>query len=167
MKHNIILVIVITALVILGVVLYFIRQGSQSPAPAAPEAETTMISPIPKSSTLPETVTETATSTTENPTEADNPASTQPKVLIQMTTKGFVPATQKVKRGDQITFVNNDTEEHWPASDVHPSHRDCPGFDARRGLGSGEKYTFEYKYDRDCYYHDHLKPSLKGELELE
>jgi len=87
--------------------------------------------------------------------------------LVEITAAGFAPATLKIKIGTTVRFVNRDENPHWPASDVHPTHQICPGFDALKGLVKGESYSFTFKEAKKCPMHDHLNPSLKGEIIVE
>ncbi len=61
--------------------------------------------------------------------------------------------------GDTVTFVNNEDTLHWPASDLHPIHNICPGFDSLHGLVNGEKYSFTFSVLKVCPFHDHLHAS--------
>ncbi len=63
-----------------------------------------------------------------------------------------------IKLGDTVKFVNKDSNLHWPASDPHPIHTICPGFDALRGLAKGESYSFTFNVAKICPFHDHLNP---------
>lgn len=85
---------------------------------------------------------------------------------IEMTDKGFAPKDLKIKQFDTITFINKDGAPHWPASDVHPEHKICPGFDSLRGLTFGESYSLVFDKKISCPFHDHLNPALKGKIEV-
>ncbi|MBI2063937.1 MAG: hypothetical protein HYT65_03025 [Candidatus Yanofskybacteria bacterium] len=74
------------------------------------------------------------------------------------------PNVVNIKAGDTVKFVNNDSTSHWPASGVHPTHQICPGFDALRGLNNGESYSFKFNEVKTCPWHDHLKPSVNGQI---
>lgn len=92
----------------------------------------------------------------------------KPKIhVIEMTAVGFVPANLTIKKGDTVEFVNKDTRDWWPASGIHPTHELCPGFDSLRGLKPGERYSFTFNEARGlCPMHDHLKPSVKGQISI-
>jgi plastocyanin len=83
---------------------------------------------------------------------------------IEITASGFSPATVSVKKGTTVIFVNRDTTPHWPASGMHPTHQLCPGFDALRGLQTGESYRFTFNDVKECPFHDHLNVSLRGKV---
>lgn len=76
------------------------------------------------------------------------------------------PSVVAIKVGDMVKFVNNDTSPRWPASGPHPVHTTCPGFDSLRGLKTGESYSFTFLEAKTCPWHDHLKPSVNGKIEV-
>ena len=86
---------------------------------------------------------------------------------IEMTPSGFSPKEVKIKKGDKVEFVNKDSRKRWPASGVHPIHLLCPGFDAMKGIGAGETYSFTFNEVKDCPFHDHLSPNLVGKIKVE
>lgn len=80
---------------------------------------------------------------------------------ISVTDTGFSPVTITVPAGTTVTFVNNGQGLHWPASDVHPTHQLLPGFDALRGLATGETYSYTFSKAGSWTCHDHLNPTFK------
>ena len=100
--------------------------------------------------------------------------------IIQMTYKGYDPVDLEISVGDSVTFFIVDVDKHWPASDVHPTHSVYPDsdinkcgsneadeiFDACRGLVQGESYSFTFNEVGTWEYHDHLKPSMKGSINV-
>lgn len=85
-------------------------------------------------------------------------------VNISMVAQGFSPSEIKIVKGTTVTFTNNDTVQHWPASGPHPAHTLYPGFDALKGLNQGESYSFTFNKVGVWPYHDHLKPTLYGKI---
>ena len=94
---------------------------------------------------------------------------------VKITASGFEPKTLTVKAGTTITFVNEDSNQHWPASAMHPTHAvypesgGCIGskFDACKGLEQGESFTFTFNEKGSWKYHDHLKVSSTGIIVVE
>lgn len=86
---------------------------------------------------------------------------------IAMDETGFEPKTITVKSGTAVTFVNNGQAPHWPASALHPTHQVLPGFDALRGLATGESYTYTFKQVGSWNYHDHLNLEFSGTVIVE
>ena len=81
---------------------------------------------------------------------------------VEVTSSGFNPGTLEINQGDKVTWTNKGSVEGWPASAVHPTHTVYPGFDAKRGLKTGESYSFTFDKVGSWGYHDHLNPSTKG-----
>ncbi len=76
----------------------------------------------------------------------------------------FSPSTLTVKSGTTVTFTNNSDTPVWPASNPHPTHTDLPGFDAGKGLGKGESYSFTFVKKGSWGYHDHLDSGIMGTI---
>lgn len=80
---------------------------------------------------------------------------------------GFSPKAITVKAGTKVSFVNNGQAPHWPASALHPTHQVLPGFDALRGLATGETYSYTFEKAGSWNYHDHLNPQFFGTVVVE
>ena len=91
---------------------------------------------------------------------------------IEIISSGFSPKTLTISQGDAVTFVNKDTNKHWPASDPHPVHTAYPDkggcidsmFDACHGLITEEAFTFIFNQKGTWNYHNHLNPGVKGKI---
>lgn len=83
---------------------------------------------------------------------------------IDMTADGFSPSEVTVKAGDTVNFVNTDTETHWPASAIHPTHQLLPGFDAIGGVSAGSTYAYTFTKVGTWPFHDHLHASSTGKV---
>ena len=86
---------------------------------------------------------------------------------VTVTSAGVSPATLTIRTGDAVKFRNESSSDVWPASDPHPTHANCGGFDARRGLRTGEEYTLTFTTAKTCTYHSHLDPfnrALQGTI---
>lgn len=77
---------------------------------------------------------------------------------VSITASGPLPKILTIRAGDSVTFTNENSTGYWPASDPHPTHTLCPGFDARRPLTQGDSYTLKFSERRTCGYHNHLDP---------
>lgn len=86
---------------------------------------------------------------------------------VAITDTGFSPAQLVVAAGTTVTFTNNGQAMHWPASAVHPTHNLLPGFDALKGLATGETYAFTFTKVGTWTCHDHLNPQLKCTIIVE
>lgn len=103
------------------------------------------------------------TSETELPADQD----VAERTVISMTDMGFSPEEVTVAAGSTVTFVNNGQALHWPASDVHPTHELLPGFDAGRGIATGDEYAFTFTKVGAWSFHDHLNPQFTGTVVVE
>lgn len=89
------------------------------------------------------------------------------QITIEMTNLGFIPTVVRARPYDTITFVNHDSAAHWPASNPHPTHTDCPELDPLRPLLATERYAIAFQATKTCGFHDHLQPKFKGTLIIE
>lgn len=86
------------------------------------------------------------------------------RVVISIADTGFNPVAVTVTPGTTVVFVNNGQGLHWPASDVHPTHQELPGFDAGRRLSTGEEYSFVFSDSGTWSFHDHVNPQFTGSV---
>lgn len=86
---------------------------------------------------------------------------------VKMEADGFSPQTLTVQAGDTVTFENTSDDDHWPASNVHPTHELYPGFDAQNAVLPGDSYSFTFERAGRWGYHDHLNPDLQGTIVVE
>ena len=112
--------------------------------------------------------------------------------VIEITSSGFTPSTLTISKGDTVTWINKDTEGHWPASAMHPTHTkyaggsyDEPGsyqgsqacisegnpktgaFDPCKALQPEETWSFTFNELGSWGYHDHLDVGLFGKIIVE
>ncbi len=89
---------------------------------------------------------------------------------VDITSSGFSPRQITITAGETIQFVNMDTNPHWPASAMHPTHNAYPEpggcigskFDACHALSPGETFSFTFNQKGTWNYHDHLNPAVFG-----
>lgn len=99
------------------------------------------------------------------PTPSSAPPETPPAAIpegatvISMTSSGFSPSTLEIAPGTTVSFRNDGVRNHWPASAVHPTHQEYPGFDALRAIPPGGHYSFTFENPGTWRYHDHLNPA--------
>jgi plastocyanin len=87
--------------------------------------------------------------------------------VVRITDDGFEPSTLTVSSGDTVTFENESSDDSWPASDVHPTHQEYPGFDSKKPILSGESYSFTFTETGSWGYHNHLEPDVTGTIVVE
>ena len=91
---------------------------------------------------------------------------------IEITASGFNPSTLTISAGETVTWINRGSSQAWPASAVHPTHKDYPEtggcigskFDACKRLKPGEAYSFTFNQKGDWSYHDHLNSGSIGTI---
>jgi plastocyanin len=86
------------------------------------------------------------------------------KVTIRINKNGFIPNIITISKGDTISFENSDTQEHWPASNIHPSHAIYPEFDSKKGILTNKSWKFTFDKEGVWKYHDHLDPKIIGTI---
>jgi plastocyanin len=173
------LITTVLVIILLGISYYFFTKFrspvlspelSQPPTPPVYEVAPTATS----------TITPTTSSTTTLKVASTSTKASIPEVVITITTNGFNPKEIEITKGTKVTWINKQSNPSWPASAVHPTHEVYPGssikkcgtseedkiFDACRGLQQGEKWSFIFNEVGEWYYHDHLNPSWKGEIEV-
>jgi len=90
------------------------------------------------------------------------------KTIVSMTDKnGFFPFSINIKQGETVVFENNGTEDHWPASAIHPTHQIFPEFDPKRPISPGDSWSFTFDKAGIWKFHDHLEPSFFGTINVE
>jgi plastocyanin len=100
--------------------------------------------------------TPTASAMAATPTPARTMAPAPRAHTVRLTASGVSPKALTIRAGDSVTFSNDSGPDFWVASDPHPSHGLCAGFDARRGLKQGDSYTLAFTTRATCSYHNHL-----------
>ena len=81
-------------------------------------------------------------------------------ILVNET--GFSPKEIEIAVNSTVVFKNTGTYEHWPASNIHPSHSIYPEFDPKKPLQPGEEWSFVFKRSGAWKFHDHYYPQLTG-----
>lgn len=90
------------------------------------------------------------------------------RATVRITGKGFEPQTIKIKKGQKVEWVNEDTSSHQVASDPFPDHSLLPDLFADSPMGKGESFTYTFEDAGTYTYHDQLKPAdLKGTVIVE
>lgn len=107
----------------------------------------------------------------------DRPESMVPveEKIITYTDTGYSPSPLQIKIGDTVVFKNESSQSMWPASSMHPAHKDYPTiggclgstFDACQGVQPGDSWSFKFDIVGDWKYHDHLSPKNFGSISVE
>lgn len=88
----------------------------------------------------------------------------QGTVTVHMGERGFSPQKVQVTAGTRVVFENTGQKEHWPASNIHPTHDIYPEFDPQLGIAPGHLWQFTFKKEGRWRYHDHIYPNFTGEI---
>ena len=97
---------------------------------------------------------------------------------VTITDDGYSPQSLTISSGDTVTWKNDGSQENWPASAIHPTHRVYPDsdivkcgtaeedniFDACRGLANEDEWSFTFDEAGSWGYHDHLHANLRGTI---
>jgi plastocyanin len=83
-------------------------------------------------------------------------------LIVHMTKNGFKPDDLEVFVGDTVVFKNDDGEDHWPASNAHPTHALYSEFDPRKPVGPQASWSFTFEKSGQWKMHDHLFPHMTG-----
>lgn len=156
MKNS--LSIIVGIIIIAGVAWFVMRDDSGAPIVVTPSATPTA---VPSANGFIQLA--PSGEPTTSPSVSPSPATPVP-VTVSITDEGFEPSTVTIPVGTKVTFVNNGQALHWPASDPHPIHTGLSGFDARKGLATGESYSFTFTKAGTFGMHDHLNFRLKGSI---
>ena len=84
--------------------------------------------------------------------------------IIEISEDGFSPNFLEILAGDSIEFVSVGELDHWPASNVHPTHELYADFDARRPVLPGSSWSFVFFRAGLWGFHDHLNPHNMGQV---
>jgi plastocyanin len=86
--------------------------------------------------------------------------------VIHITDKAFEPNQIEIQQGKAIVFENIGQNDHWPASDLHPSHQIYPEFDPQKALQPGETWEFVFEKAGNWNMHDHNYPKMTGNIRV-
>lgn len=95
------------------------------------------------------------------------PDTEHPAVTIRMTQDAVSPDPVTVRVGETVCWVNQDSVNRWPASNLHPTHEIYPDFDPMQGVKPGDTWCFAFGRPGIWKYHDHLLPGIVGTVNAE
>ena len=104
--------------------------------------------------------------TGENNQTASSTAANSAGNNIMIKDFAFSPAVLTIKKGDTVTWINEDSAPHKVASDPYPAHTDLPGL-VSGALAQGDSYSFTFSQTGTFGYHCHLHPSMTGKVIVE
>ena len=88
-------------------------------------------------------------------------------VSIQITSKGFVPASVQINKDTTVIWTNIDSAPHRVAANPYPTHTDLPGLDSKTNIGTNGTYQYKFEASGTFGYHDELHPEHNGTIKVE
>ena len=151
------IIAIIVVLLAIGAGFYYFSNSANGPAPAG--------------NSMDSSETKNSENNTENSVVSDTSNTNtvmEPKtVIVAIGADGkFTPDLVKIKKGEIVTWKNTTDRFIWPASAIHPTHQIYPEFDAKKGIAPGEEYSFTFDKAGIWKYHDHLRASTFGTIEV-
>ncbi len=83
---------------------------------------------------------------------------------MRLISKGFFPQSLEIMQNTTVKFINNDTQDRWPASNIHPTHEIYPKFDSKKPIPAGQSWDFTFDKVGSWRFHDHLIPLFGGTI---
>ena len=83
--------------------------------------------------------------------------------VVKITSSGFEPQEITIKAGESVTWENDDTTPHQVMSAVHPTHLVYPPLNIGL-INPGESKSLVFPEAGTYKYHDHLNPTLTGQV---
>lgn len=157
-KNLVIVAIVLIVLLAGGLLAYNAYQSNKVTQPTLSNNQTstpnsnealTSVTPLP---------------TTEGNSDASTQSAVQTKNTITITSQGFNPPTITIKKGESVTWVNNDTVNHQVNSDNHPTHLLYPILNKVGLIKPSESKSLTFDTAGTYTYHDHLNAALVGKI---
>ena len=85
-------------------------------------------------------------------------------VSIVLTETGYEPQNITIEQGTTVSFTTTTGRQHWPASNLHPTHDEYSEFDPMEPVPANESWSFTFEKVGDWTYHDHLRAYFTGEI---
>lgn len=76
----------------------------------------------------------------------------QSAVTVKLSDIKFKPMNMRISSGTKVTWVNDDSVEHYVNTDSHPAHTHVPGFNSKL-LKQGDSYSFTFTSTGSYPYH--------------
>jgi plastocyanin/methionine-rich copper-binding protein CopC len=91
----------------------------------------------------------------------------QKALTVKLSQLKFQPMNMRISSGTTVTWVNDDSVEHYVNTDSHPAHSHVPGFNSK-ALAKGASYSFTFTQAGAYPYHcsDHAA-DMNGNIVVE
>ncbi|MEX0877851.1 MAG: hypothetical protein WDZ40_03255 [Candidatus Spechtbacterales bacterium] len=139
------------ALLILGVVVFFVAGNNSAEVPEV----------------------------SQNNTQEEQIENTGEDVVITYTDSGYSPQNITISLGTTVVFINESSSAMWPATNIHPTHTIYPNsnisdcgtgkvmFDACGEISPGESWSFTFNEAGNWRYHNHIRATRGGVIVVE
>ncbi len=95
-------------------------------------------------------------------------------ITIVINDQGFSSDAIIIKKETSVRWLAEGSNQYWPASDFHPTHKKYPDgggclgskLDACRGLKLGESFSFKFDKTGTFGIHDHLHPGFTMTIQV-
>lgn len=87
-------------------------------------------------------------------------------VHIEMHDDKYVPNEVEIEAGTTVEFTNVGQKDHWPASNIHPTHEIYSEFDPQQPIPPGESWSFTFDKAGEWKMHDHIYPGITGSISV-
>lgn len=87
-------------------------------------------------------------------------------VEVVLTDDGYNPSNLVITKGTEVVFRTDRNKQHWPASNIHPSHNIYSEFDPKRPLEPDEEWSFIFERVGEWGMHDHIRSYYVGKVKV-
>lgn len=156
-----IITIILLAVLISGIVAFFLFLKPSKEAPQVSLPKPLPVPPLEIPSPIEATTTEGKPETSPPPKATEEGPPTPPRepqefIVDIYSFTDWRPLSLTIRAGDTITFINHDDTLHWPGADPHPTHTSLPAFDALGGLSKEQSYSHTFRKAGTYGHHEHL-----------
>lgn len=92
--------------------------------------------------------------------------SAQNEITVKLSQIAFNPQRIKISKGTQVTWINDDSVEHFVNTDSHPSHSYFPSQNSK-ALKKGDKFSLTFDTPGIYPYHCSAHTQMKGSILVE
>ncbi len=125
-----------------------------------------LMRPKQTSTVIPQADVATDPSTESNAVTTDGATVEETGNGVTITTNSYSPKDITIKVGESVTWTNSDSIVHTVNSAVHPTHQVYPPLNLDN-IQPGDKKSLVFPTAGVYKYHDHLNPSLTGQVTVE
>lgn len=83
---------------------------------------------------------------------------------VVLTETGYEPKEITITINDVVEFKTVRGFQHWPASNLHPTHNLYSAFDPQQPIHADESWSFQFTQAGSWEFHDHLNSTYTGTI---